>query len=73
MTREDSKGKRPNSVVVPKREQVKLDEKKATFEQLDKQAEQVSNATHLCVFWLIVFARYSPYTNVLKIKLFLKY
>lgn len=43
MTREDGKGKRPNSVVVPKREQVKLDEKKATFEQLDKQAEQVSN------------------------------
>lgn len=36
----DGKEKRPNSVMVPKREQVKLDEKKATFEQLDRQAEQ---------------------------------
>ena len=57
MSREDGKGKRPNSVVVPKREQVKLDEKKATFEQLDKQAGQVSNA----YFWLIVFARLSTF------------
>lgn len=38
----DGKEKRPNPVMVPKREQVKLDEKKATFEQLDRQAEQVS-------------------------------
>ena len=53
----DSKGKKTN----PKQEQVKLDEKKATFEQLDRQAEQVSilyashadhvcNAIYFCVF-----------------------
>lgn len=57
----DSKGKKTNSVSVPKQEQVKLDEKKATFEQLDRQAEQVSilyashadhvsNAIYFCVF-----------------------
>lgn len=28
--------------MIPKREQIKLSEKKATFEQLDKQAEQVN-------------------------------
>jgi len=37
----DGKEKRPNPVMVPQREQVRLDEKKATFEQLDRQAEQV--------------------------------
>lgn len=34
--------KKPNSVVVPKREQIKLGERKATFEQLDEQAQRVS-------------------------------
>lgn len=38
----ESKGKRPTSVVIPKREQIKLGEKKATFEELDRKAEQVS-------------------------------
>ena len=42
MSMTDGKEKRPNPMMVPKREQVKLDEKKATFEQLDRQAEQVS-------------------------------
>lgn len=38
----ESKGKRPTSVVIPKREQIRLDEKKATFEELDRKAEEVS-------------------------------
>lgn len=42
MSATDGKEKRPHSVMVPKREQVKMDEKKAAFEQLDRQAEQVS-------------------------------
>ena len=41
MSATDGKGKTSKSVMIPKREQIKLGEKKATFEQLDKQAEQV--------------------------------
>ena len=43
----ESKGKRPTSVVIPKREEMKLGEKKATFEELNRKAEQVSiNLSH---------------------------
>ena len=49
----DGKGKRPGPVMVPKREQVKLDEKKAAFEQLDRQAEQVSTREYFCLLFYV--------------------